>query len=286
MQIRTKLPANEGAYSSSNPVICVPLVVRTSDFFVSDAHLGAPDAASSRLRELQLVAWLRTVGPHARSLYLVGDLFDFWFEYRYAVPKGYVRLLGALAELSDQGVEIHLFCGNHDLWYGDYLTQEVGLQLHTERVRYAEFHGLRVAVGHGDGLGPGDTGYKFLRRIFTFPLFVTLFRWIHPDAGIGLAGWLSRGSRARTGHKDAHYGGHEQEALWQWAHEAQAQSPVDLYVFGHRHLPLDLEVPQGARYINLGDWISSFTYLEINPDGAFLKHWKASEHSTQQNPHP
>ena len=135
MQIRTKLPANEGAYSSSNPVICVPLVVRTSDFFVSDAHLGAPDAASSRLRELQLVAWLRTVGPHARSLYLVGDLFDFWFEYRHAVPKGYVRLLGALAELADQGVEIHLFRGNHDLWYGDYLTQEVGLQLHTERVR-------------------------------------------------------------------------------------------------------------------------------------------------------
>lgn len=246
--------------------------VRNTDFFFSDVHLGAPDAATSRQRERMLVDWLRSIAPRARSLYIVGDLFDFWLEYRHVVPKGFVRLQGVLAELADQGVEIHLFRGNHDLWYGSYLADELGLIVHSERVFYTELHGLRVCVGHGDGLGPGDTGYKWLRRFFTFPLFVGLFRWVHPDAGIGLAGWLSRGSRARTGHLDAEYHGHESEALWQWARAAQTQRPVDLYLFGHRHLPLDLEVPGGARYLNLGDWITSFTYVEIGPDGAALKH--------------
>lgn len=244
--------------------------MRTTDFFFSDVHLGAPTAAESRRREQKLVAWLRSIAPRARSLYIVGDLFDFWFEYGHAVPKGYVRLLGTLADLSDQGVDIHLFLGNHDLWYRDYLTEEIGATVHRERVRYLDLHGLRVCVGHGDGLGPGDTAYKGIRRIFTFPPFIHAFRFLHPDLGIGLASWLSRGSRARTGHRDAEYHGHESEALWQWCRDAQTRQPVDLYLFGHRHLPLDLEVPGGARYLNLGDWITSFTFVEIDSDGARL----------------
>ena len=245
-------------------------------YFASDQHFGAPTPEASFPREQKFVSWLDEIKKDAECIFLLGDLFDFWFEYRHAVPKGYVRLLGALAELADQGVEIHLFRGNHDLWYGSYLADELGLIVHSERVLYTELHGLRVCVGHGDGLGPGDTGYKWLRRFFTFPLFVGIFRWVHPDAGIGLAGWLSRGSRARTGHLDAEYHGHESEALWQWARAAQTQRPVDLYLFGHRHLPLQLPVGESATYFNLGEWVSQNTYLEISESEVKLLEFHSS----------
>ena len=251
--------------------------VQKAIYFISDAHLGAPNREQIEQPERKLVAWLLEIAPTARAVYIVGDLFDFWFEYKQVVPKGYTRLLGALASLADAGVEIHLFRGNHDLWYGDYFANEWGAHIHQNPITVEAF-GQKALVGHGDGLGPGDIGYKGLKRVFTFPPFVWAFRWLHPDLGIALAGVLSRGSRARTGHKDSQFTGIESEALWIHCCALQKENPVDLYIFGHRHLPLDLAVPgrdaegQQARYINLGDWLQYFTYGEWSESGFEMKY--------------
>ncbi len=165
-----------------------------SVFFASDLHLGAPDAGASAERERAFVAWMDSIKPRAAALYLVGDVFDFWFEYRHAIPKGFARIQGRLADWSDSGIPVFLFTGNHDLWMRDYFTQEFGIQVFHEPIRHV-WGNKHFVVGHGDGLGPGDTGYKLLKRVFTFPPFKTLFRWVHPDLGIALASWLSRGSR-------------------------------------------------------------------------------------------
>lgn len=228
-------------------------------YFASDQHFGAPNPAESKKRETHFIQWLDEIKNDCQILYLVGDLFDFWFEYKTVVPRGHVRLLGKLAELSDSGIKIHFFTGNHDMWVFDYLPEEIGMELHHEPIE-REYNGKQFYIGHGDGLGPGDHGYKFIKKVFRNKLCQWLFARLHPNFGIGLANYFSRSSRAATGGNDKTYLGEENEWLAIYAKEKLQEKHYDYFVFGHRHLPLDLTIGENSRYINLGDWISDFTY--------------------------
>lgn len=240
-------------------------------YFASDLHLGAPNHESSLKREKHFVAWLDKISKDAHSIYLVGDLFDFWFEYKKAVPRGFVRLLGKMAELSDAGIELHLFTGNHDMWIFDYLPKEIGLTLYREPIE-REWSGKSFYIGHGDGLGPGDHGYKFIKKVFSNSFLQWCFARLHPNFGIALADYFSKSSRAKTGDSDAQFLGEENEWLVIYAKEILAKKHVDYFVFGHRHLPLEINLNEsGSRYINLGDWIQYFTYGEFDGRDLQLK---------------
>jgi UDP-2,3-diacylglucosamine hydrolase len=238
-------------------------------YFASDLHLGVPTYEKSLAREKHFVNWLDLIKEDAAEVFLVGDVFDFWFEYKKAAPRGFIRLLGKLAEMSDAGIPIHLFTGNHDMWIFDYLPKEIGLQLHREPVERV-WNGKTFYIGHGDGLGPGDHAYKFIKKVFTNPFLQWSFARLHPNFGIGLADYFSRSSRAKTGEKDAIYLGTDKEWLVVYCRELLAQEQRDFFIFGHRHLPLDIELEEGgARYLNLGDWIQYFSYAEF--DGQNLR---------------
>jgi UDP-2,3-diacylglucosamine hydrolase len=235
-------------------------------YFLSDFHLGAPDHAASLVRERRIVNFLQRIRADASEIFIVGDLFDFWYEYRTVVPKGYVRILGKMAEIADSGTPIHFFTGNHDMWMSGYFEAELGIPVHHEP-KIFEFNGKRLLIGHGDGLGPGDHGYKFLKKIFRNRWCQGLFGILPPFVGVGLAGWLSRRSRAVTGGDDSRFLGPDNEWLITYCREILQTQPIDYFVFGHRHLPIDcLLNPKGSRYINLGDWIRYNTYAIL--DGA------------------
>lgn len=239
-------------------------------YFLSDFHLGAPNAASSLERERTLVRFLDGIKHDASEIFLVGDLFDFWYEYRWVVPKGHVRLLGKLGELSDLGIRLHFFMGNHDMWVKDYFQQELNMIVYDRPVRF-ELQGKKMLVGHGDGLGPGDHGYKRLKKLFRNPIAQWLFGMLPPVIGIGLANYFSRRSRAQTGSSEEVFLGPDQEWLIQYANEKQKQEPVDYYIFGHRHLPIDHPIMPGARYINLGDWVRYQSYAVLEEGTLSLK---------------
>jgi len=229
-------------------------------YFASDFHLGAPDPVTSLLREKRVVQWLEEVRHDAEEIYLVGDVFDFWFEYKRAIPKGFTRLLGKIAEITDSGIPVHLFTGNHDMWCFDYLPKEIGVQLHKEPI-VKTFNGQRLYIGHGDGLGPGDHGYKFIKKVFSSKLCQWLFARLHPNFGIGMANFWSRKSRAATGKSDEEFLGDDDEWLLIYSNEQLDINPCDYYIFGHRHLPLDMKLKDGAsRYVNLGEWINYETF--------------------------
>jgi len=237
-------------------------------YFASDFHLGTPTVELSRERERRIVNWLDTVQADAEVIFLVGDVFDFWFEYRKTIPKGFIRLQGKLAQLTDAGLKIILFTGNHDMWMADYFTQEMGIPVYRQP-RIYEINNKRLMVGHGDGLGPGDYTYKKLKKVFENGFARQLFRWVHPDIGIAIADRWSRHSRASHGDNDAKFLGPENEWLFLYCQEVEARQHHDYYIFGHRHLPLDLPVTTDSRYINLGEWIHSNTYARF--DGRELK---------------
>lgn len=228
-------------------------------YFLSDFHLGVPDAKASRIRELRIVQWLDSVKKDAAEIYLLGDVFDFWFEYRHAVPKGFIRLQGKLAELSDSGIKLHYFTGNHDMWVFDYLPSEIGMELYRKPI-VREIDGKKFFIGHGDGLGPGDYKYKFIKKVFASKICQWLFARIHPNAGIALAHYWSRKSRIATGNYDEHYKGDDKEYLVVFAKEELKKQHIDFFIFGHRHLVIDMTVGENSRYINLGDWIKFNTY--------------------------
>lgn len=228
-------------------------------YFASDLHLGAPNHEKSLAREKLFVNWLDEIKADAAILYLVGDVFDFWFEYKKAVPRGFVRILGKLAELSDAGIELHYFTGNHDMWVFDYLSKELNAEIHYEPIERV-YNNKHFYIGHGDGLGPGDYGYKFIKRVFQNPLCRWAFARLHPNFGIGLADYFSKTSRAKTGDSDAHFLGEDQEWLAIYAREKLAEKHQDYFIFGHRHLPLQIKVGEKATYHNLGDWITYYTY--------------------------
>ncbi len=228
-------------------------------YFASDFHLGAPNYKSSREREKNIVQWLSSIEKDCAELYLVGDVFDFWFEYKTVVPKGYVRLLGKLAQMVDAGVQLHIFKGNHDMWMRDYFEQELEAKIYSAPI-IREIAGKTFFIGHGDGLGPGDHGYKFLKRIFSNSICKWLFARLHPNFGVGLANFWSKTSRAHTGSSEDAYLGDENEYLVQFCLKHSKEHPqIDYYIFGHRHLPLEKRV-HSATYINLGEWIQYNTY--------------------------
>ena len=252
--------------------------MRQKIYFASDFHLGSPDHDSSLIREKILVAWLDMASADAAGIFLMGDLFDFWFEYRTAIPRGYARLLGKLAEITDAGIPVHLFRGNHDMWAFDYLTKELNIQLHRDP-EFREFSGKKFYLAHGDGLGPGDNGYKFIKKVFASLVNQWLFRQLHPDFGIRLALYLSRKSRNANIEKEKL----EQDITLKLinqritvhSNELLAQHPeLDYLIYGHYHYPLDLKLNGHARQIVLGDWITNFTYAVF--DGSDLEQKKFS----------
>jgi UDP-2,3-diacylglucosamine hydrolase len=241
-------------------------------YFASDFHLGVPDYERSLQREKRIVEWLDMIKSDAEELYLLGDVFDFWFEYRTVVPKGYVRLLGKLAEISDAGIKIEYFTGNHDMWTFDYLEKELNVSIYRHPVE-REYNGKQFYIGHGDGLGPGDNGYKFIKKVFASKISQWLFARLHPNAGIGLADYFSRKSRVATGNSDETFLGEENEWLVIHSKELLKQKHFDFLIFGHRHLPLDITINGASRYINLGDWIRYNSYGEFDGKDFKLKYF-------------
>lgn len=239
-------------------------------YFASDFHLGAPDYEKSLVREKLAVKWLDTIKNDAAEIYLMGDLFDFWFEYKHSIPKGYTRILGKIAELSDSGIPIHLFTGNHDMWMFDYLPKELGVSIHRKPIT-KNYNDKKFYLGHGDGLGPGDHGYKFIKIIFANPFCQWLFARLHPNFGIGMAKFWSKTSRASTGKADEKFLGEENEWLAIYAKEILKREHFDYFIFGHRHLPINIKINENSRYINLGDWIHYFTYAVFDGQEVQLK---------------
>lgn len=233
-------------------------------YFASDNHLGAPTVAESKPREDKFVQWLNTIKADAGAIFLLGDLFDFWFEYKTVGPKGFVRTLGKLAELRDSGIPIYFFVGNHDLWMDDYFETELGISVY-RRPLEVECAGKRFLIGHGDGLGPGDKGYKRMKKVFTNPFCKWLFRWLHPDIGVRLAQYLSVKNKLISGEEDVHFLGEDNEWLVQYCKRKLETQHYDYFLFGHRHLPMTIKVGEGSTYINTGDWIHYFTYAVFDP---------------------
>jgi UDP-2,3-diacylglucosamine hydrolase len=243
-------------------------------YFLSDFHLGAPNDTESRKREDRLVRFLQDARKDAGIIFIVGDIFDFWFEYKTVVPKGFVRILGTLAQIADEGIQLHIFTGNHDLWMQDYLSKELNAKLYFEPQTFT-IQNKQFLIGHGDGLGPGDEGYKRLKKIFTNPICQWLFRWLHPDAGIQLANYFSRKSRAKTGNADELFLGEDKEWLILYTKEKAKTMAIDYFIFGHRHYAIDLKISDKSRYINLGDWIRLNTYAVFDGTDLQLLTWEA-----------
>ena len=237
-------------------------------YFASDNHLGAPTQDESRPREARFVKWLDEIKQDAEAIFLLGDLFDFWFEYKHVVPKGFVRTLGKLAEIRDSGIPIYFFVGNHDLWMQDYFQKELNIPVYHKPKEF-EFSGKKFLVGHGDGLGPGDHGYKRMKKVFTNPLSKWFYRWLHPDLGVPLAQYFSVKNKAISGEEDMKFLGEEKEWLIQYCKRKLEHKDYDYFLFGHRHLPMEIDLDGKATYINTGDWINHYTFAQF--DGNDLK---------------
>ncbi len=241
-------------------------------YFLSDFHLGAPDAAASLQREKRIVRFLNDIRKDASEIFIVGDLFDFWFEYKNVVPRGYVRILGKLAELTDAGIPIHFFVGNHDMWMTDYFQKEMNIKVYFEPAAF-QLYGKKILVGHGDGLGPGDHGYKFLKKIFRNKICQWLFGILPPAIGIGLANYFSKKSREAAGQNVEKFLGEENEWLIVYSKEILQKEHFDYFIFGHRHLPIDFNLSNTSRYFNLGEWINHNSYVVFDGDNIELKYF-------------
>ncbi|HIE73424.1 MAG TPA: UDP-2,3-diacylglucosamine diphosphatase [Flavobacteriales bacterium] len=248
-------------------------MIKNKIYFASDFHLGVPTHEDSLKREKLIVNWLDSIKGDAKSIYLLGDIFDFWFEYKTVVPKGFVRLLGKLAELTDSGIKIYIIKGNHDMWMYDYLPKEIGIHILEDKVILEE-NGKKIFLAHGDGLGPGDIGYKLIKKVFTSSICQWLFSRLHPNFGIGFAHFWSRKSRIANQENPEIFLGEEKEWLVSYCKKKQEISPVDYYVFGHRHLPLEIDIDAASKYINLGDWIHHHSYGVFDGETLILKYFR------------
>jgi len=243
-------------------------------YFASDQHFGAPNVASSKTREALFLNWLNTIENDAVALFLLGDLFDFWFEYKSVVPKGFVRILGKLAQLVDRGIEVHYFVGNHDLWMKDYFETELGIPVyHTPKDFILE--NTTFFIGHGDGLGPNDKGYKRLKKLFTNPLAKRLYQMLHPDIGLRIGHYFSVKNKLLSGSEEVVFLGEDREWLVQYAQRKLETKHRDYFLFGHRHLPLEIALNSQSKYINLGDWVTHFTYGVFDGQRFELKKWES-----------
>jgi len=242
-------------------------------YFASDNHLGAPTHGQSLPREKKFVGWLDEIKHDAAAIFLLGDLFDFWFEYKTVVPRGFTRTLGKLAEISDSGIPLFYFVGNHDLWMHGYFEEELNIPVFHEPEQF-EINGASFFVGHGDGLGPGDKGFKRMKKFFTNPAAKWFFRWIHPDIGVRLAHYFSVENKLISGDDDAKFLGEDKEWLVQYANRKLETQHYDYFVFGHRHLPLEIDLNGNSKYVNLGDWIQYYTYAIFDGERLFLEEYK------------
>ena len=242
-------------------------------YFASDQHLGAPTQEVSFPREKKFLKWLDEVKEDAAAIFLLGDLFDFWFEYKTVVPKGFVRVLGKLAELKDSGIPIYFFVGNHDLWMNDYFETELNIPVYHSPQEF-KINEKTFFIGHGDGLGPHDKGYKRMKKVFTFPLFKWMFKWLHPDLGVRLGQYMSVKNKMISGEDDAKFLGQDNEWLVQYCKRKLETKHYDYFIFGHRHLPLEIQLKENSKYFNTGDWVKYFTYLTVNKNEVFLKEYK------------
>jgi len=243
-------------------------------YFLSDFHLGAPDYESSLLREKQIVKFLDEIKKDATQIFILGDLFDFWFEYKRVVPKGFIRILGKLAELTDSGIEIHFFAGNHDMWMKGYFEKELNIKVYHHPQEF-DLNDKKFFIGHGDGIGPGDHRYKFIKKVFRNKISQWFFGILHPGFGIGIANYFSSKSRNATAKTDGQFLGADKEWLIVFSREMLKIKHYDYFIFGHRHLPIDFKLTdlpaKSSRYINLGDWIKYNSYAVFNGENVELK---------------
>ena len=242
-------------------------------YFASDVHLGAPTIADPSEHERRFVRWLDSIKASASEIYLLGDIFDFWFEYKKAIPRGYSRFIGKLCELTDAGIPVHFFTGNHDIWVFDYLPSETGIILHKEP-QIRELNGFRFFLAHGDGLTRFEKAYNRLKSVFTNKLAQRLFRLIHPDFGVWLANYWSGKSREKNLKS---YGsvflGEDKEWLVVWAKEKLEQEPFNFFVFGHRHIARMIKLNEQSTLVYLGDWVTHFSYGQWDGSQFELKYF-------------
>ncbi len=242
---------------------------RKKIYFASDFHLGVPDFQSSLKREKIICQWLETIKQDAERIFLVGDIFDFWFEYKYVVPKGFTRVLGKLAELTDSGIPIEIVVGNHDMWMKDYLSKELNVVIHHHQPIVKSFYGKTFMIAHGDGLGPNDHNYKFIKKFFRNPFCQWAFARLHPNLSFRIANYFSQRSRIATGQLDEKFLGKEKEWLYIYCQDVLKKQKIDYFIFGHRHLPLIIKMNTSA-YLNLGDWIKYYTFAQFDGENIHL----------------
>lgn len=244
-------------------------------YFLSDAHLGSLALDHRRTQERRLVRFLDSIKEKAAAVYLLGDMFDFWDEYKYVVPKGYTRFLGKLSELTDRGVEVHFFTGNHDLWTYGYLEQECGVIVH-RKPETTEIYGKVFFLAHGDGLGDPDKRFKFLRRLFHNRTCQRLLNAIHPRWGMALGlNWAKHSRLKRANGKELPYMGEDREFLVLFTKEyMKTHQNVDYFIYGHRHIELDIMLERKVRVMILGDWIWQFTYVVFDGEHMFMEQYE------------
>ena len=229
-------------------------------YFASDFHLGLATGSPPLEREKKVVSWLESIVHDAKEIYLIGDVFDFWWEYKLVVPRGFTRFLGTASEITDSGIPIHFFTGNHDMWVGDYLSDECGMTIHTSPFTTV-FNGKKFHLAHGEGLGTKSTGYKILLSIFRNKPLQVMYSAMHPSIGIGIGHRWSLNSRLGKG-ITKEFLGEENEDLIRYARSILVNENIDYFIFGHRHLAMDYKLQPGSEIVFLGDWIKNGSYAE------------------------
>jgi len=247
-------------------------------YFLSDAHLGSWAIEHRRMHERRLVRFLDSIKNKAAAVYLLGDMFDFWYEYKFVVPKGFTRFLGKLSELTDMGVEVHYFTGNHDIWAFDYLERECGVILHKKPLT-TEIYGKIFYLAHGDGLGDKDKKFKLIRSVFHNRTCQHLFSAIHPRWGMAFGlSWAKQSRLKRPNGEEPPYMGEDREALILYTKKYMQGHPnVDYFIYGHRHIEVDLQLSKKARVIILGDWINQFSYAVWDGEHLFMSQYIEGE---------
>ena len=247
-------------------------------YFLSDAHLGSWAIDHRRMQERRLVRFLDSIKDKAAAVYLLGDMFDFWYEYKYVVPRGYTRFLGKLSELADMGVEVHFFTGNHDIWAYNYLERECGVILH-KQPQTIELYGKIFYLAHGDGLGDPSKSFKVIRSIFHNKVCQWLFSGLHPRWGLWFGqAWAKHSRLKHEAEGVPPYMGEDREHLVLYTKKyIQYHSNVDYFIYGHRHIELDLQLTKKARVLILGDWISQFTYVVWDGQHLFMQQYIEGE---------
>jgi len=268
-----------GLIISSNPLWFATMIDSTEKnkkiYFVSDAHLGLPPREKSLHREKLLVQWLEEKKGDATAFFLLGDIFDYWYEYRKVVPRGFVRILAKIAEITDEGIPVYFFTGNHDIWVFDYLPEETGVEVFRAPLE-CRFNGLNFYLAHGDGLGPGESGFKILKKIFTSKFMQWLYTFIHPNVATGFAHRWSRHSRFSQGNYVS-WLGEDREHLIQHSKSVLSKKHFDFFIYGHRHVAKDHQLAENSRVIYLGDWFINFTYAEFDGKDVYLKKYEKKE---------